>query len=80
MKLIRLLASSELIPSLISSRQVIEFILLWQVIDDEPELAPHLQKLAEHHKNANQLKLAEKFYVRAKLYTEAIAMYNNAGK
>lgn len=49
------------------------------MIDDEVSLKPHLLKLGQHFAALNDLRSAEKFYVKGGMYKEAIEMYNQAG-
>ncbi|KAB7506029.1 Intraflagellar transport protein [Armadillidium nasatum] len=64
----------------IAARQWKKANQICEVIDDEEALAPHLMKLAQHYASLNDLKSAEKFYVRGHMYKEAIEMYNQAGE
>ncbi|XP_063612068.1 intraflagellar transport protein 172 homolog [Penaeus indicus] len=64
----------------ISARQWKKAVQIIEVIDDEVSLKPHLLKLGQHFASLNDLRSAEKFYVKGGMYKEAIEMYNQAGE
>ncbi|XP_071532014.1 intraflagellar transport protein 172 homolog [Panulirus ornatus] len=64
----------------ITARQWKKAIQIIEVIDDDEALQPHLMKLGNHFASLNDLKKAEKFYIKGGMYNEAITMYNQAGE
>ncbi|XP_066969064.1 intraflagellar transport protein 172 homolog [Macrobrachium rosenbergii] len=64
----------------ITARQWKKAVQIIEVIDDDDALQPYLLKLGHHYAITNDLRSAEKFYVKGGMFKEAIEMYNQAGE
>ncbi|XP_022904124.2 intraflagellar transport protein 172 homolog [Onthophagus taurus] len=68
------------LDSAITARQWKKAVHIIQVIDDIDSVKEYYKTLGQHYASIKEYNIAEKMFIKAEMYKEAVSMYNEAGQ